>query len=453
MIHPRKWFTWSALAALLLVRAAGATEFEEKRFYITPFVGVTFFDSERQFANGRDLRNDMYFGGRAGVRLTRMLSLDLAGGMTETQDCAECTENWKHASGNLMFSPATGHAINPFLSLGGGASRYTDARGRETNAGTFETAAGVHVRLNQTLGLRLEVRDVLWMPKTNWDKAHVNDIVAGAGLTFAFGGGGTPIVGDADGDGVLDDKDECPNTPRGCRVDLRGCPIDSDGDGVCDGIDQCPATPVGARVDARGCPTDSDGDSVFDGIDECPDTRKGCKVDARGCPIDSDGDGVCDGLDRCPDTASGVAVDEFGCPLPPEREKQLEMEMLNTGKISLSNINFDYDKSTIRPDAFAVLDTVGRVLTKWPGLKLVIIGHTDSRGSAKYNHDLSHRRAQSVRAYLLAHVKQFELSQLTFEGRGEDEPLLPNTSEANMQANRRVVFEAKNKEILQQRKP
>ena len=59
--------------------------------------------------------------------------------------------------------------------------------------------------------------------------------------------------GDADGDGVTDDKDRCPNTPAGAKVDANGCELDSDGDGVVDSKDACPGTPAGAKVDAQGC--------------------------------------------------------------------------------------------------------------------------------------------------------------------------------------------------------
>ncbi len=61
---------------------------------------------------------------------------------------------------------------------------------------------------------------------------------------------------DSDGDGVPDDKDACPGTPHGTKVDARGCPvvIDSDGDGVPDDKDECPGTPPGTKVDATGCP-------------------------------------------------------------------------------------------------------------------------------------------------------------------------------------------------------
>lgn len=58
---------------------------------------------------------------------------------------------------------------------------------------------------------------------------------------------------DSDGDGVPDDRDQCPGTPKGVKVDSVGCPVDTDGDGVPDYRDQCPGTPSGARVNADGC--------------------------------------------------------------------------------------------------------------------------------------------------------------------------------------------------------
>ena len=63
---------------------------------------------------------------------------------------------------------------------------------------------------------------------------------------------------DSDGDGVYDDADRCPGTPRGTPVDATGCPLpppdgDDDRDGVPNSKDRCPKTPPPARVDAEGC--------------------------------------------------------------------------------------------------------------------------------------------------------------------------------------------------------
>ena len=60
-------------------------------------------------------------------------------------------------------------------------------------------------------------------------------------------------------------------------------------------------------------PVDSDGDGVVDCKDKCPDTPKGVAVDPNGCPLDTDGDGVYDYLDKCPGTLKGVPVNVDGC--------------------------------------------------------------------------------------------------------------------------------------------
>ncbi|MGQ0620977.1 MAG: thrombospondin type 3 repeat-containing protein [Panacagrimonas sp.] len=133
----------------------------------------------------------------------------------------------------------------------------------------------------------------------------------GASFRYAFGG----EFKDTDGDGVLDRKDKCPNTPKGVQVYADGCPVDLDQDGVPDYLDKCPNTPPGSPVDANGCPFDSDGDGVPDHLDQCPGTPANTKIDGKGCPLDSDGDGVPDHLDQCPETKTGQAVDAKGCPI------------------------------------------------------------------------------------------------------------------------------------------
>lgn len=76
----------------------------------------------------------------------------------------------------------------------------------------------------------------------------------------------TAPVTDSDGDGVNDDRDQCPGSPRGVRVDAKGCPIDSDGDGVADYLDKCPATPAGTPVDSSGCPLATKVDRKFEDV-------------------------------------------------------------------------------------------------------------------------------------------------------------------------------------------
>jgi OOP family OmpA-OmpF porin len=157
---------------------------------------------------------------------------------------------------------------------------------------------------------------------------------------------------------------------------------------------------------------------------------------------------VCDGLDKCPGTPAGTKVDADGCAVVVERV----IERFDPGTIQLTNVHFDFDKSTIRADGYAVLDSVGNVLTQWPGLNIEIDGHADSRGTDAYNLALSQRRAESVSAYLREHFPNFGAAQVTTKGYGESRPVAPNNSPANMQLNRRGEFVVLTKETLQREK-
>jgi outer membrane protein OmpA-like peptidoglycan-associated protein len=439
---------------------------------VTPFGGFTVFDSQFSPTGAGPLRDAVYSGARLGWFGRPWLGIELAGGFVPTgEDITGAPDaNFIHASGNLVLAPWALRAGGPFVFVGMGGARLKATNIDALTMGNLELGGGVRLWLTDRVGLRLEARDIHWIPN-NKAFSTTDNVLLGAGLTFALGGTprdtdgdgvpdkldacpdtpkgakvdarGCPI--DSDGDKVFDGLDKCPGTPKGCTVDANGCPSDADGDGVCDGVDKCPDTPKGATVDATGCPHDSDGDGVLDGLDQCPNTPKGCTVDEKGCPKDSDGDGVCDGLDRCPDTSPGLQVDKDGCPI---ELVERETELLDTGMIRLQNINFETNKADILPDSHQTLDVVGQVLTKWPELKIEVGGHTDSRGSDAHNQRLSEARADSVLAYLTRKFPALKPDQFSVKGYGESRPLVPNTNPLNMAKNRRVEFVVQNKDVL-----
>ena len=252
---------------------------------------------------------------------------------------------------------------------------------------------------------------------------NLRDNLFSLGLQIPFGEG-TPKFMDADGDGVADGIDRCPNTPAGTAVDAYGCERDSDGDGVKDSMDKCPDTPRGVRVDSDGCPADSDGDGVADDKDKCPGTPRGAKVDADGCEFDSDGDGVVDRLDECPNTPKGVQVDIKGCEIKAE--------------IKLPGVTFETNSDRLLPGAERVLNDAAATLQKNPTITVEVAGHTDSDGAADYNEGLSARRAQTVHDYLVnAGVDE---DRMSVRGYGEAQPIADNTTAAGKAANRRVVL-------------
>ena len=194
--------------------------------------------------------------------------------------------------------------------------------------------------------------------------------------------------------------------------------LDSDGDGVVDEVDQCPNTPRGITVDARGCPPDTDGDGVPDYLDRCPGTPPGVAVDSSGCPFDSDGDGVADHLDQCPNTPKGATVNEVGC-------WSLEAKTL-----------YDSNSSYMKPEAYPLLDEVASILMKNPEMEVEVQGHTDNTGTAEYNQWLSEKRAQRVKDYLVS--KGVDPSRLEAKGYGLTQPVASNATEEGRAQNRRV---------------
>jgi OOP family OmpA-OmpF porin len=285
-----------------------------------------------------------------------------------------------------------------------------------------------------------------WMPSKVGPQAGALEEAGNRGVIF-YAGGEKPQPLDSDGDGVTDDLDKCPGTPKGVKVDARGCPLDSDGDGVPDYLDKCPGTPKGVKVDKAGCPLDSDGDGVADYLDKCPDTPKGVKVDKAGCPLDSDGDGVADYLDKCPDTPKGAKVDMDGCPLDsdgdgvPDYKDQcpntLKGATVNSvGCWVIKGLTFDYNKAGIKPEFFGVLGQNINVMKANPTVRVELHGHTDSVGSDAYNQALSERRANAVRDYLVS--KGIDSNRLTVKGLGEEDPVATNATPEGRAKNRRV---------------
>jgi len=206
------------------------------------------------------------------------------------------------------------------------------------------------------------------------------------------------------------------------RVFLTKKALDSDGDGVIDELDKCPKTPRKEPVDKDGCPLDSDGDGVVDYMGACPKTPKGVKVNDVGCPpekgpMDSDKDGVLDPSDKCPGTPIGAKVDAKGC-------------------WNLGIIYFDTDKSVIKQQYLPILGEVVYVMKQNPGLKMQIYGYTDSRASDNYNFKLSQRRAEAVKAYIAK--MGIPAWRLLMVAEGKRKPAAPNTSPEGMAKNRRV---------------
>ncbi len=133
------------------------------------------------------------------------------------------------------------------------------------------------------------------------------------------------------------------NQPRHMMIPQRDLP-DADGDGVTDQFDKCPNTPSGVNVDVNGCPLDTDGDGVADYKDKQLITPTYCQ------PVDEDGVG------ECP-----VAVEKPSCDLG-----------------TLPTISFSGNSVSISKEAQSLLSKVAEQLRQSPACRVVVSGHAEA---------------------------------------------------------------------------
>lgn len=158
---------------------------------------------------------------------------------------------------------------------------------------------------------------------------------------------------------------------------------------------------------------------------------------AEHAAADDDGDGVANGVDACPEQVGFVSGDaaRSGCPTG----------ALVDGQLVLDLVRFRTNSDVILPESDAILEKVLAAMTQLPAeYRYRVEGHTDDRGPAAFNTDLSQRRAKSVVAWLVAHgldAKRFEAT-----GLGPSRPVSPNDSDAHRQLNRRVEIHITNLE-------
>jgi OOP family OmpA-OmpF porin len=402
----------------LLFPLSAMCEMEKGDFYISPMVGGYFFEGNQPIESGPIVALGLAY------NLSDHIGLELMGkaGEFDFYYCKFCNNNpcedtlngyWAHM--DMLYHLWPKDRLVPYLALGAGYMWLDDDRYIDTESPFVHYGAGFLYELSEKIHFRGDVRHVL-----PFDDEH-NNLSAVLGLSFVFGKKAPPPKIDSDNDGVFDHNDHCPDTPVGVKVDKWGCPLDNDKDGVPDFEDKCPKTPPGARVDKFGCVADNDqdGDGIKDSADRCPDTPKGTKVDRYGCKAigDSDGDGVPDHVDRCPDTPLIADVNSVGCWV-------------------IKDLHFDFDKAVIHKKYHKSLNKIIDILKKNPFLNVEIQGHTDNRGSKKYNKTLSETRAKAVARYLIKHGVRS--SRLSYVGYGYEIPIASNKTEKGRSLNRRV---------------
>jgi OOP family OmpA-OmpF porin len=394
----------------------------------------------------RSLNPDV--GARLGYYPSRFFGIEAEGGVMPSM--------LRDEAGSALLYTVRGHlvaqlglwSITPFILIGGGGLGVSSPRGvlgKDLDP-ALHFGGGLKFYLNRYVMLRLDVRDIVTNQQQVSEVFESHNLEALLGLSFTLGRKkDKDIRPDRDNDGFYDDQDSCPDE-AGVAPD--GCPVrDTDGDGFLDPDDQCvnDAETVNEFNDEDGCPeSDRDADGFWDDDgaggtpDACPDEAG---VAPDGCPIpDTDGDGILDPNDGCipdPETKNGYQ-DADGCP-----DEVPDAVAKFTGAIK--GITFDTDKDTIRKSSRPTLEEAAKVLAEHPDIRIEIAGHTDDTGDRDHNLDLSRRRAESVKNYLVG--KGIDPARIETAGYGPDKPVDPiadddskSAKKTKRSANRRIEF-------------
>jgi OOP family OmpA-OmpF porin len=388
--------------SVFLLPLSARSEIKAGSVEVSPFAGVNFFDTKQNLEIGPII------GGRLGYNFTDFLGIEataqyIRSGVDDRSKTftrqGQFTSPTKDVNVimyhlDLLYHFLPEGRFNPFIVAGYGAANY-DPKISNKNMSILDFGVGAKYWMTDNIALRADARDNMVFDE------HLHNLEATMGVVFRFGGNSktaaAPVVADSDGDGVPDTLDKCPGTPAGVAVDKDGCPIDSDGDGVPDYLDKCPDTPAGVAVDKDGCPFP----------------------------------------EKVVILASEPKVEEV---VTAVSQKKAAVIVL-----AFQDIHFDFDQSTLTPEAKIILKRDIKLLKDNPNAKIRVAGYTSASGTEEYNQKLSERRAKAVEEYLISEgiISRGRLSMI---GYGEHNPAVYESSPKELyspaaKANMRVLFE------------
>lgn len=247
---------------------------------------------------------------------------------------------------------------------------------------------------------------------------------------------------DADGDGILDEADKCPNEAEDKDLfdDTDGCPDpDNDGDGFADAQDKCPldAEDKDGFQDDDGCPEkDNDADGIPDTQDKCPmepEDKDGAQ-DIDGCPDpDNDGDGIEDAKDMCPNEAEIINgnTDDDGCPDRGDALVIVTPSSLDTME------GMQFTGNTVSKASTNLMNQIGATLRAHAEIvRIKVVVHVQPTNDPEKDQERSDKRAQAVRDGLV----QFGIAvnRISAIGLGGTKPLVPKNAKNAALLNDRI---------------
>jgi len=408
----------SILAACTIVAATaafGANRSEQ--FSISPVIGGYTFDGRQH------LDSSLIFGVRAGYNVTDNFGIEALFDYVNTEPTrAKNRVDLYRYGGELLYHFMPDSRFVPYLAVGLSGLNF-DAAGADTNTrAAFDYGLGAKYFVSDNFALRGDVRHIIY----SYSSQTMNNLEYTLGAYIPFGGAApsakpvetppAPVAAPAPKAVEPPPATAPPATPT---ATLTVTPV-------------MVAKGQSAKIswesqNASGC-------DIQPGIGPVPPQGVRAITPAASTPYKL----ACSGAGGTATSAAGVTVVLPPSPAPaPLTPKAAAAAARFCNKPAILNIQFDTNKSDIKPQYQAELKNVGEFLKEFPRARGEISGHTDSIASNDYNQKLSERRAESVGNYISTSFG-IDPGRITATGYGETKPIASNMLKAGRAKNRRI---------------
>ena len=241
-----------ALALVILVTTISASKViaDQHQWELTGGLGYQWFDADREL----DDSSNIHLGAGYVVNPNWTLEAMASEFSTDSNNPANMDVDGEYYHLDALYHFDKSGNWQPYAVLGAGHASQSPDIGDDNDETLINAGLGLKRKMSDNWVARGDFRLLNSLDHEQLDYA-VN-----FSLSYLFGNSAAPKPvepSDSDRDGVIDAKDQCPNSPAGAAVDQQGCLLDSDGDGVYDYQDQCPNTENNLQVDSKGCPKTS----------------------------------------------------------------------------------------------------------------------------------------------------------------------------------------------------
>jgi OOP family OmpA-OmpF porin len=212
--------------------------------YLNPAIGYHVFGSKSGVEDGAAL----VIGGEYVISPKFGAEVSYLYGNSDIDGFPGDVDNSQYTLDGLYYTPEVGN-WQPFINAGVGHGTF-DSGEYDTKETQLNVGVGSRYHFSDKWSARLQAKMINSLDDERWDSLIT------VGVSYAFGSKSkAPVVvlQDGDGDAILDENDQCLDTPSGVYVDESGCALDRDGDGIPDYLDQCLDSAATDSIDENGC--------------------------------------------------------------------------------------------------------------------------------------------------------------------------------------------------------